>query len=159
MHEFRVTKYDPQYRVNGAYTRNEWTSFADVGRNYAGRIFTPAEYERAEKQHIDFLCELADRCGAFPLRVDGYDVHYRNDAWQDGQAIGRKELPDIIRANLREECWCRLVGEGFFIHFGYEYYVYVGCGLPPETVRRMAEAYGLFCEAFCSPYLDEEATP
>ena len=156
MLEARVTKYDPRHRVNGAFTRDEWTSIADVGKRFGQHIFTMADYVQAEQRHVDFLCALVEKCGAFPLRVNGYDVNYRNDAWKDGQEIQHGTLPDIIRANLREECWCRLVGKGFFIHFGYDYYMYVGCELTFEVLSTLAEKHGLFCEAFRSPYHDEE---
>lgn len=159
MNEYRVTKYDPQYRVNGVYTRNEWTSIADVGKAFNGCIFTMEAYERAEQRHVDFLRELADQCGTFPLRVDAYSEIYHNDAWREGQEIGCGALSAIVRSILREESWCRLIGRDFFIHFGYEYYMYVGCSLPLETVSQLAARYGLFCEVFSTPYHDEEESP
>ena len=159
MNEYRVTKYAPQYRVNGTYTHNEWTSIVDVGKAFDGCIFTMEAYERAEQRHVAFLCELAEQCGVFPLRVDAYSEIYHNDAWREGQEIGREELSAIVRSILREEAWCRLIGRDFFIHFGYEYYMYVGCSLPLEKVRQLAARYGLFCEVFHSPYHDEEEMP
>ena len=32
MKEYRISKYDPQFRVNGAYQKNEWTSISDIGK-------------------------------------------------------------------------------------------------------------------------------
>lgn len=155
MNEYRVTKYDPEHRVNGAYTRAEWSSVADVGHSIGGKLLTTAEYEQMEQRHIDFLCELADICGIFLLAVNACE-DYTGRAWHEGQKIHRIDLPGIVRSILREECWCRLNGENFFIHFGYDYYMYVGCGLPTEAVSALAEKYGLFCEEFRSPYHDEE---
>lgn len=155
MHEYRVTKYDPQYRVNGAYTRAEWTSVADVGHSIGGKLLTTAEYEQMEQHHIDFLCELAELCGAFPLTVNAWE-NYTGKEWHEGQKLRREDLPRIVLSILREECWCRLNGENFFIHFGYDYYMYVGCGLQVEAVSALAGKYGLFCEEFHSPYHDEE---
>lgn len=156
MHEYRVTKYDPQYRVNGAYARNEWTSISDVGKEFDGCIFTMDEYERVERHYADFVCELTDKCGVFPLSIDAYSEIHHNDTWREGQLIRREELYAILQGNLREECWCRLNGPGFFIHFGYDYYIYVGCELPLEAIQTLAEKYGLFCQPFRSPYHDEE---
>ena len=157
MNEFRVTKYDPQYRVGGAYTREEWTSFADVGRVFGGEKLTLAAYEQAEAQHIRFLADLAAMCGAGPLRINAYEAYDPGLPWREGQEIPPADLPRVVRDVLRERCWCRLVGCGFFIHFGYEYYLYVGCGAEEPSVAALAAGCGLFCEAFRSPYHDEEA--
>jgi hypothetical protein len=49
MHEYRITKYDPTLRdENGRYTREEWTSFSQVG----GAV-SFEEYVRVEKAYID----------------------------------------------------------------------------------------------------------
>lgn len=155
MNEYRVTKYDPQYRVNGAYARAEWTSVADVGTSVGGKLLTSSEYERVEQHHVDFLCELAEECSAFPLMVDALE-NDSGEEWHEGQMIQRDDLPHIVRSVLREKCWCRLGGEDFFIHFGYDYYMYAGCNRPVDAVSVMAEKHGLFCEPFRSPYHDEE---
>ena len=155
MYEYRVTKYDPQYRMNGVYARAEWTSVADIGTSIGGTLLTTAAYEQIEQHHIDFLCELTDLCGAFPLTVNAWEG-YTGKAWHEGQKIQRGNMPRIIRSILREECWCRLNGENFFIHFGYDYYMYVGCGIPMEAVSELAEKHCLFCEEFRSPSHDEE---
>ena len=34
MFEYRITKYNPIFRVNGIYTRDDWTSICDVGKKY-----------------------------------------------------------------------------------------------------------------------------
>ena len=156
MHEYRVTKYDPQHRKHGAYTRDEWTSVSDVGKVFGGILLTMEAYEQAERQHLHFLSELAQQCSAFPLYVDSYDDVHHNHAWHEGQEIPAADLQTIVRSILREECWCRLHGTGFFIHFGYDYYIYVGCHLPLEAIRPLAARHGLFCEPFRSPYHDEE---
>ena len=150
-----MTKYDPQHRVNGVYTREEWTSIADIGRTVGGKLLTTAEYEQMEQHHIDFLCELAEMCGVLPLTANACE-NYSGRLCQNGQTIQADDLPHLIRCILREECWCRLNGENFFIHFGYDYYMYVGCGLPAETVSALAGKHCLFCEKFRSPYHNEE---
>jgi len=156
MHQYRVTKYDPKYRVNGAYTREEWTSIADVGRTFAGHAFSMADYERVEQQHIDFLCTLAEREDAFPLTIQSLEMHHQPCLCEEGQQITLSQLPDLVRSVLREECWCKLVAGDFFIHFGYDYYLYVGCTHTQEAIGPLAAQYGLFAEAMPSPYLHDE---
>ncbi len=160
MHQYRITKYDPQYRADGAYTRDEWTSIADVGREFDGQLFTMAEYERVEQQHIDFLCSLAERERAFPLTIRALEDQHSGSAWEEGQQITADALPALVRSILREECWCKLVSADFFIHFGYDYYMYVGCTHTQEAIGPLAAKYDLFAEAMPSPYLhDEPAYP
>lgn len=153
MHQYRITKYDPKYRVNGAYTRDEWTSISDVGKTYDGRPFNMADYERAEQQHIDFLCSLAERDGAFPLTVRAYEQSGVFEQLSlEGCSISPAALPDLLRRILREECWCCLESKNFFIHFGYEYYLYVGCSFTQEGIAALAADHALFAEPMVSPY-------
>ena len=147
MRQYRITKYDPKYRVNGAYTRDEWTSISDVGKTYDGRPFNMADYERAEQQHIDFLCSLAERDGAFPLTVRAYEQSgVFEQPSLEGCSISPAVLPDLLRRILREECWCCLESKDFFIHFGYEYYLYVGCSFTQEGIAALAADHALFAE-------------
>ena len=152
MHEYRVTKDDPKYRENGAYTRPEWTSIADVGQRYDGHIFNMADYERAEKQHIDFLVALATREASFPLTIQSLEDRRAESPWAENQQITADALPAIVRDVLREECWCRLEATDFFIHFGYDYYMYVGCTHTTEAITALAASHALYAEPMQSPY-------
>lgn len=164
MHQYRVTKYDPQYRVGGVYTRDEWTSVSDVGNIYDGKTFTMAEYEQAERQHVDFLCTLAERDHAFPLTIRAYEQPDDSEHPSlEGHLVTRAALPALLRDILREECWCRLEGKDFFIHFGYEYYLYVGCSFTQEGITQLAREHSLFADPMVSPYHpdaeDEDISP
>lgn len=152
MHQYRVSKYDPKYRINGAFTRDEWTGIADVGQIYDGKAFTMADYEQAEQHHIDFLCALAKQDNAFPLTICGYEAHGSECGWLDNQPVTPADLPTLLRDVLREECWCRLESKDFFIHFGYEYYLYVGCSFTQEGIAQLAQTYGLYADPMVSPY-------
>lgn len=156
MHQYRITKYDPQYRVNGVYTRDEWTCFSDVGRSFGGVPFTQLDYERAEQQHIGFLLTLADREEAFPLTLNGLEDKRTDTPWREGMLITRDILPAIIRDILRNECWCRLQTCDFFIHFGWDYYMYVGCTHTQEAITALAAQHALFADPMESPYHPED---
>jgi len=153
MHQYRVTKYDPHYRVNGAYTRDEWTSFSDVGESFGGVPFTLADYEEAEARHIAFLCALVEQEVAYPLTIDSLESDPVACPWSSRQTIGPQELPVLLRDVLRGRCWCRLMGRSFFIHFGYDYYMYVGCSFTSEGITALAGRFGLFAEPLQSPCL------
>lgn len=37
MYEYRITKYNPAFRKsNGAFSKDEWTSYSDVGGTFSG---------------------------------------------------------------------------------------------------------------------------
>jgi hypothetical protein len=128
MHQYRVTKYDPAFRdASGAYTKKDWTSFGDISRSHNGVAFSEDEYLRVESAYIDaarkFIVE--DDCRA--LRVLGIENRTASaHAPRDGSLISVEDLPAVCRSILREEFWCRLEAEGRFLHFGYDYYMYVG---------------------------------
>ena len=155
MQEFRVCKYDPQYRVDGVYKRNEWTSFSDVGRSFDGTVLMEDEYLQVEQNHIEFLCRLADREGDLPLTITTLEIYDASCTWQDGQQLTQAEMPQLIRSILREQCWCRLQSDHFFIHFGRDYYIYVGCSFTQEAISQLAGEYSLFAEPMRSPYHPE----
>lgn len=53
MYKYRISKYNPQYRnEEGCYTKNEWTSYSDIGTIYEGRKFTKEEYLYVEKNIV-----------------------------------------------------------------------------------------------------------
>lgn len=54
MKEYRISKYDPQFRVNGSYQKNEWTSISDIGKVFDDGVLTLAEYLRVENEYIQF---------------------------------------------------------------------------------------------------------
>jgi hypothetical protein len=65
----------------------------------------------------------------------------------------------IIRRILREEFRCRLEGGEGFIHFGWDYYMYIGVPHPCPTARVRAADLGLYIEEFASPYVEGENKP
>jgi hypothetical protein len=50
--------------------------------------------------------------------------------YRNGQALTLPELRMAMQRVLREEMWARFEGEpGTFIHFGYDYYMFLGGSL------------------------------
>ena len=154
MREYRISKYDPAYRLNGIYQRKEWTSIADVGSSFDGLTLTMGDYLAVEQSYIRFLAFLAEKSKALPLRISNLEGG-QECSWKEGQMIDSGILPMIAADCLRENCWCKLLSESYFIHFGYDYYVYVGCDLPPDEIRKTASRFGLFVEECFSPYHDD----
>jgi hypothetical protein len=156
MHQYRVTKYDPTLRDSaGAYTKEDWTSFSDIGRSRGGVALTEEDYLRVESAYIDIAKKFIAEDSIPALRVVGLE---NRDAFAkapaEGVLISERDLPAVCRSILREEFWCRLESDDRFLHFGYDYYMYVGVKSRCLASIVAAEACGLFVEQFDSPYFE-----
>ena len=152
MNYYRVTKYSPAYRdERGFYTRDEWTSYSDIGKTFSGVLLTKTEYLKAEKRYISFCIDLWRLAGSKPLKICDLETILRITIPET--ITDEKELSFVVQAVLREKCWFKLKRYGFFIHFGYDYYMYVGTMIDEKTVIELAREKELFCEPMKSPYL------
>ena len=160
MFEYRVTKYNPAFRdANGCYMLDEWTSFGEIGDSFAGVVLTAEQYQRVEDSYIASALRFLHDSGQTSLTVEGLEEHRGKSEFREGQAINTNQLGRIIRRILRNEFWCRIVGQGCFLHFGYDYYLYVGVPHEcPESIE-LAQNLGLFVESFPSPYHKDEYLP
>ena len=62
-----------------------------------------------------------------------------------------EQLAEVIRLILREKFWCRLEAAGGFLHFGYDYYLYLGVPHRCPAAERTASELGLYVEVFDQP--------
>ena len=161
MHQFRVTKYDPAFRdAAGAYTQHDWTSFSDIGRLFGGVTLSDVEYLRVESAYIETAMKFFREDNAPALRVVGIENSIRSgNAPTEGLLLSVEDLANVCRSVLRDEFWCRFEAGGRFLHFGYDYYMYVGVKNDCASAIRAAQEMGLFVERFASPYsqADQEA--
>ena len=159
MKEYRITKYDPQYRDDsGVFTKPEWTMFSDIGETIGGHVVSESEYERIESAYINAALHFLNEAGIDSLIVRGLENHggYPT-AMTEGQTLSTRELQTAFREILREKCWCCFERDGMgFVHFGYDYYMYVGVSRTCTNSIRYAEEQGLFVEEFRSPYHPED---
>ena len=156
MHQYRVTKYDPALRdAAGAYTKEDWTSFSDIGRSCGSATLTEEDYVRVESSYIDIAKKFLAEDGCPTLRAVGFENRAGfAEAPTEGALISEKDLPVVCRSILREEFWCRLEADGRFLHFGYDYYMYVGVKSECPTSIAAAATVGLFVERYESPYFE-----
>ncbi len=175
MFGFRVTKYDPARRdERGAFLDPDWTSHADIGRAFGDNTLQLADYLRVESAYAAAARAFFQRAGCPALTVVDLEINevqpgtlalgladLVEPAVQEDQTIGDTEIERLCRLNLRELVWCKLEAEStaFYLHFGYDYCMYVGTEAPSEEVIRRVEASGLFVEPMRSPYLDSEGEP
>ncbi len=153
MFEYRITKYEPALRdARGAYTRDEWMSFGDIGQTFGGQVLSCGEYRRLEDAYVSAALAFLREAEVKALTVEGMEAHGSPPPVAAGDSVGLSEISEIIRRVLREEFWCRLEGAAAFVHIGYDYYMYVGVsGACPEA-ERLSQRLGLYVEAFRSPY-------
>jgi hypothetical protein len=154
MIEYRVTKYDPSLRdARGAYTADEWTSVADIGRVFGGVVLTDSEYQRVEQAYISSAIAFLREGGLNSLKVEGLENHKGLAlVFDEGSVISLEHVGDVIRQILREAFWCRLEGRSGFVHFGWDYYMYIGVPHRCPSAEQLAEELGLHPEEFASPY-------
>lgn len=154
MNEYRVTKYNPALRdSSGAYTRDEWIMFGDIGRSFGGVELTLGEYERVERAYIAAAVAFLQEGAISHLAVCGLENKRRLPIpFTEGESLPIEQISRVLRSVLREECWCRLEADSAFVHVGWDYYMYLGVPHPCPTARRQAEEQGLYVEEFASPY-------
>jgi hypothetical protein len=156
--EYQITKYDPMLRdATGANTREEWTSFSDIGRSFGGIVLTQLEYRRVEDAYVAVALSFLRESGQISLTVRGLEnkCNYPLE-FGEGSILGLEQLGSVIRLVLREKCWCRLEGPDCYLHFGWDYYMYAGLPGPCPASQELAKQLGVFLEEFSSPYKLED---
>lgn len=170
MYGWRVTKYDPAFRdEGGAYLRDEWTSLSDVGKSFGEAGLSFEEYRKVEDAYVSTALSFISEAGLDALTVthletygvsearaeDVRDIDFDPKVARRGMRLSGGALGDACRLVLREILWCKLESEnGFYLHFGYDYYMYIGSPAPSEKSIAHGRRQGLFVEEMESPYLD-----
>ena len=133
------------------YRVHEWTSIDDIGKKFDAGVLTYSQYKKVEQAYIDCRIALMGEANVTGLTVCGPE--YYDPEIQFPQFVCDEiEIRRIIMCCLQEKCWAKLEAENFYIHFGYDYYMYIGTELPLAMVEEIAVRYNLFCETVQSPY-------
>jgi hypothetical protein len=168
IHVYRVTKYNPADR--------------DAADHYRGPEDVYSDHGAVEEAYLASVAAFAAETGLTHLTIrepelTGF-VHFGVEPPIDGHGLAGLFPPDLtgyhdgaqvpisvalelIRAMLRDNgAWCRLEAEDrFFVHVGYDQYVYIGSALPCPHALALTQSRGLFPEPIDqSPYelhLDE----
>ena len=151
MVEYRITKYNPANRVDGIYITEEWTSFSDIGKIFDGTKLTQDVYLETEQAYIDCCIALIEKAQIPSLSIEQAE-YYAKGLHFPPNISNTKDIRQVITACLREQCWLKLISNNFFIHFGYDYYMYIGTVLPNDIVSEIAAQYSLYCEQYPSPH-------
>ncbi|MEU6715499.1 RNA-binding protein [Nonomuraea sp. NPDC046802] len=169
LHVYRVTKYDPADR--------------DEHGHYVGPEDVDSDHGPVEAAYLAAVAAFAQETGVTCLTirdpgVTGF-VNFGVEPPSDGHGLAGLFPPDLtgyhdgaqvpmavalelVRAMLRGNgAWCRLEAEDrFFVHVGYDQYVYIGSALPCPHAVTLTHQRGLFAEPISQspldPQLDED---
>ena len=178
-HQWRITKYNPAFRDdNGYYTLvEEWTCPSEIGKMFNGNEFTLDEYLRIEAAYIDTVIQFLNANNLDSLRIlqcstakispeERQSILYE-PAFEGVQvAVDRivtiSEIRTICQMVLRNLLFCDFYAKDqFFVHFGWDYYMYIGSSENSLSAIDFAGNSGLFVEPVLrSPYYftEEETT-
>lgn len=164
---WRVTKYDPVLRdIHGTFTGDDWVLFSEVGANFDAGKLTFERYLQIETAYVSAVTSFMAEAGFSKLSVRQLSkrlpakrsalrgITLDPDAIQNRRLLSGERLQDAIRMALRTILGCKLVHPGrFYVHFGWDYYMYIGSTHPsPLSIKRSSEL-GLFVEEMVSPYI------
>ena len=150
---YRISKYDSEYRINGVYLRDEWTSISDIGKVYDGKVFTYNEYKDVENSYLSLIKQVCSRLKVVEMRISSLEDYSNNCLYREGYILkGLDSIIDVARDCLREKYWCKLCAPALEFHFGYDYYIYVCSSLDFKQLHHLVNDLGLFIEVKVSPY-------
>jgi hypothetical protein len=170
---WRITKYDPTNRINGVYEKNEWTSISEVGKVFSAEKFLLGHYLETESLYITAINLIMNENKLNTIQVmdlEKYNFDEEkaefNSIYTDemksvynnvrnGDYISVYELELLSQLILREKIWCKFQSSEMFVHFGFDYYMYIGSIKECNDSLIKIRSSGLFVENFESPYLEE----
>lgn len=156
MQWYRITKYDPAFRDNGIYTRDEWTSISDVGKTYNGVPFSMDEYVKVESNYIACVKSIMRHLGVTAFAISALEVYRSGTNIENVGTVSGKRVDHIMKACLREDIWCVLLSRIMTVRFGYDYYMYVQCDIVQGEVVKIAAEYSLYAEPIVSDFFDDD---
>jgi len=123
----------------------------------AARPLTLDEYLRIETAYVNAATYILAECGVDALTIRGLEnsAGYRPDSFElrEGTRLSGGSICEALRGLLREEFWCKLEDDhGYYIHVGWDYYLYAGVPCAPSASIEAVRTEGLFVEPFESPY-------
>lgn len=168
MYQWRVSKYNPSNRDKaGAFLGDEWVIAQQIGEVFNGKKFTRDDYLDMENRYVSAALEYFKATGLKNLQIKDLQSSFhtpphleKHDLVMDidfteGQVLGIIEISQVLRMLLREITNGQLcMPDRFFIHVGWDYYMYIGSYTDLPEAKNKTEQLGLFVENFESPYFE-----
>lgn len=165
---WRITKHDPKYQNDyRAYMKDEWCIYSEIGKTFNNVRFDFNEYERIERLYIESIKLFMECHRINELQIDALeknkplvnDLHNNTNIiklFEDAKKsnwVRNTDLPDFCKLILRDKLWCKLrYPRKMFVHFGWDFYMYIGSSIACTQTMAEIKKNGLFTEPFKSPY-------
>lgn len=172
MKKYRISKYSPIYRdERGRYLKDDWTSYADIGKKFNGNQLTLEEYINVERNYQKIVKRICEECEATTLVVKelerGFsveeiknilikkeielseeDIRFITDI-KNGYLVSLDNLRKIVSFILKDCFWCKLEcpTSKVTIEFGYDLYVYITCNEISKQTIQWVEKVGMYIES------------
>lgn len=156
MHYWRITKYNPLYRDDkGDYTKDEWTSYSDIGKTFQGKILTLEEYLKIEKAYIQAVLLFMKCLNLTLLRISCLEKDGRrpkkittdnNIEIINNQDVNAETIKHIIQLILRDKIWCKFKAKDLQVRFGHDFYMLIRSLKSCDFTIKKIEQIGLFVE-------------
>lgn len=157
-YKYRITKYNPTYRnEEGVFQCDDWTSISDIGRTYNGKVFSKPDYEAVEEAYLFSIESMLTEASIQTLTLKSSENHRDFKLPEfvvNNASLSINQCVDFARLCLREKVWGILsMPRLAYVHFGYDYYMYIGVPVACKRSILAISEKGLYVEAFRSPYL------
>ncbi len=156
--EFRLSKFDPAKRdFTGAFTGQDWVCYSQIGSEIGGRLLTKDEYKRVENAYVETIREMLREAGLQQVGIEKFRRFGKQKhdikVFRKGQKVGLDTLSRLTRLTLQDRVevgFC--VPRKMYLHFGFDFLVYVGLAKPTPAAKAFALENGIFLEEMASPY-------
>lgn len=166
-----IVKYDPKFfNEDGIYTKDEWTSFYDIGKMFDNRVLTLKDYIITENNYIDFMLDCLKLSDCKFLTIEWsweYEKKYFRSCMKKISAIdpdfneyeylllvheieSKKKISisiarSLFKLMLRESFNLCLSNQSkkIKIYAGYEYYLHVFTDIDTHILQETAERHHL----------------
>ena len=173
MKNFRITKYNLKKRdKQDRYLVNDWTSISDLFKKYkyedAVKIYKDVEDKfievytsifsenKIEKMIINSLALYLDDEDADYIEKRSFDLNLNDLSWlTDKSEISGKQIEDVLKLLLRGLIWCKLDWEIVYLHYGDDYYTYIGGVEISDELINNAKKSNIYIEICDSPCTSE----
>jgi len=160
-----IIKYNPIYRNDsGAFTKDEWIGYSDIGKTFNGKVLTKKEYEIIEGLYIKAVFIAMDYFGSKKLKISHiYKLSNIKKAKLFGDLELFKELKefnigDLISDKEKIRLLLKLKLRDYLgelelvidsksrseILFGFDYYMYLNTNKDVTSLLKQISSTGLF---------------
>lgn len=159
--DFTLSKYNPEFRIDGVYCRDEWTDYSDIGCEFPDGVLTKKEYQTVESQYLSALLDILNKLDINAMEVRKFECNNNGPLflfrifafWGRLLRIvppthSKEKIILFARNCLRNRYWGELYCDQLTVWFGYDYYMNISCSLTVHEMQVIAETNHLYVEQF-----------